>query len=505
LRLFQHERFFLYSLLQNRISPLNQTTKTCSLMAKIDVVMPKMGESLMEGTIIEWLKKVGDPIQKDENLLRIATDKVDTDVPAPESGIVAEILYPENTTVAVGLPIARIETEVGAVVTSSTPEPAPTASAAPMPNSRTDTQGAPSSDSPSAPVHGNGQTISVSAAPPASGGRFYSPVVMQIAQAEGISMQELERIPGSGIGGRVTKSDVLNYLKSGRVVATPSALPKAAPAATRQPEPAPPVLTAPPHTTPVAPAPPKPASVSYDASRSEVIQMDNMRRLIAEHMVRSKQTSAHVTSVSEADVTGLVRLVKAKKAAFESANGIKLTYTPFFIDAVVKTLKQFPMVNASVDGDKIILKKYINIGVAVALGERGEGGLIVPVIKGADEKNIVGLARAVQDLASRARSKKLLPDEIQGGTFTITNYGTSGNLFGAPIINQPQVAILGTGAIVKRPVVKTMPDDSDVIVIRSMMYVSLSYDHRIIDGALAGFFLQSLVAQLESYNEHTPL
>ncbi len=473
-------------------------------MAKIDVVMPKMGESLMEGTIIEWLKKVGDPIQKDENLLRIATDKVDTDVPAPESGIVAEILYPENTTVAVGLPIARIETDVSAAVTSSAPDPAPAAGVAPMPDTRAETQGTPPSDRSAALAYGNGQTISVSSAPPASGGRFYSPVVMQIAQAEGISMQELEQIPGSGIGGRVTKSDVLNYLKSGRVVPAPSALPKATPAA-HQPEPAPPVTTAPLHATSPAPAPPKPSSVSYDASRSEVIQMDNMRRLIAEHMVRSKQTSAHVTSVSEADVTGLVRLVKAKKAAFESANGVKLTYTPFFIDAVVKTLKQFPMVNASVDGDKIILKKYINIGVAVALGERGEGGLIVPVIKGADEKNIVGLARAVQDLASRARSKKLLPDEIQGGTFTITNYGTSGNLFGAPIINQPQVAILGTGAIVKRPVVKTMPDDSDVIVIRSMMYVSLSYDHRIIDGALAGFFLQSLVAQLESYNEHTPL
>ncbi len=474
-------------------------------MAKIDVVMPKMGESLMEGTIIEWLKKVGDPVQKDENLLRIATDKVDTDVPAPESGIVAEILYPENTTVAVGLPIARIETDVSATVTASAPEPSPTMSTAPTSNTQAETSVASPAEGSAAPVHGNGQTVSaaVSAAP--ASGRFYSPVVMQIAQTEGISMQELEQIPGTGIGGRVTKSDVLNYLKSGRVLAKTTVPSAPAPAVERQPEPTAPPAAAPLHTAPTAPAPHKPISVSFDASRSEVIQMDNMRRLIAEHMVRSKQTSAHVTSVSEADVTGLVKLVKAKKASFEAANGIKLTYTPFFIDAVVKTLKQFPMLNASVDGDKIILKKYINIGIAVALGERGEGGLIVPVIKGADEKNIVGLARAVQDLASRARSKKLLPDEIQGGTFTITNYGTAGNLFGAPIINQPQVAILGTGAIVKRPVVKTMPDDSDAIVIRSMMYVSLSYDHRIIDGALAGFFLQSLVAQLESYNEHTPL
>jgi 2-oxoglutarate dehydrogenase E2 component (dihydrolipoamide succinyltransferase) len=471
-------------------------------MAKIDVVMPKMGESLMEGTIIEWLKKVGDPVQKDENLLRIATDKVDTDVPAPESGIVVEILYPENTTVAVGLPIARIETDVSAAVAASAPTPSPAASTASSPHSPAETSvSSPSDGSATSSVQGNGQTVSapVTAAP--AGRRFYSPVVMQIAQAEGISIQELEQIPGTGTGGRVTKSDVLNYLKSKRETAKTAA--PSAPAVEHQPEPSTLPVTA---ASPTAPAvQSKPISVSYDASRSEVIQMDNMRRLIAEHMVRSKQTSAHVTSVSEADVTGLVRLVKAKKASFEAANGIRLTYTPFFIDAVVKTLKQFPMLNASVDGDKIILKKYINIGIAVALGERGEGGLIVPVIKGADEKNIVGLARAVQDLASRARAKKLLPDEIQGGTFTITNYGTTGNLFGAPIINQPQVAILGTGAIVKRPVVKTLPDDSDAIVVRSMMYLSLSYDHRIIDGALAGFFLQALVAQLESYNEHTPL
>lgn len=473
-------------------------------MAKIDVVMPKMGESLMEGTILEWLKKVGDSIQKDENLLRIATDKVDTDVPAPESGIVAEILYPENTTVAVGETIARIETEASVAVTPSVSTPAPTVSASAPAESPT---AAAPPEVTSAPSNGH-PTVDT---PAPSGTRFYSPVVMQIAQTEGISMKELEQIPGTGIGGRVTKNDVLNYLKSGRVVAPPAVV--STPASTvearvQSAAPAPPTpAPAPKPISPVSDTPPapKPTSVVYDANRSEIIQMDNMRRLIAEHMVRSKQTSAHVTSVSEADVTGLVKLVKLKKNAFEAANGVKLTYTPFFIDAVVKTLKEFPMLNASVDGDKIILKKYINIGIAVALGERGAGGLIVPVIKGADEKNLVGLARALQDLATRARAKKLLPDEIQGGTFTITNYGTSGNLFGAPIINQPQVAILGTGAIVKRPVVKTLDDETDAIVIRSMMYVSLSYDHRIIDGALAGFFLQSLVSHLESYNEHTPL
>lgn len=461
-------------------------------MAKVDIVMPKMGESLMEGTIVEWYKKVGDPIQKDENLLRIATDKVDTDVPSSESGIVVEILFAEGTVVPIGTPIARIETSASAA------------------NTATSSSAASASDS---PTRTNGQTASISPSPrasvlgeDASSTRFYSPVVMRIAQEEGITMQELNRIPGTGIGGRVTKNDVLNYLKSGRTLpAAPAATPTAASSATVEAKvEVRPVPT--PSPQPV-PEPPKPAptTVPFDASRAEVIQMDHMRKLIAEHMVRSKQTSAHVTSVSEADVTGLVRLVKAKKAAFEAANGIKLTYTPFFVDAVVKTLKQFPMLNASVEGDKIIIKKYINIGIAVALGERGEGGLIVPVIRGADEKNLVGLARAVQDLAARARSKKLLPDEIQGGTFTITNYGTTGNLFGAPIINQPQVAILGTGAIVKRPVVKTLEDETDVIAIRSMMYLSLSYDHRIIDGALAGYFLQSLVHTLESYNEHTPL
>ncbi|MDX2128981.1 MAG: dihydrolipoamide acetyltransferase family protein [Chloroherpetonaceae bacterium] len=443
-------------------------------MAKIDVVMPKMGESIMEGTILKWRKQPGEKVQKDENILDISTDKVDAEVPATEAGILVETLFKEGDVVAVGKVIARIETDAANAVVAS-PESAPPSPAksesAPAPKSVPE-------------VSVTKPAVSQDELATSSSDRFYSPVVLNIARTEGISMAELETLAGTGQGGRVTKTDVLNYVKN------------------RGSKPAPQVQAA-----PKSESLPKHSSapVVYDASRSTVVPMDNMRKLIAEHMVRSKQTSAHVTSVSEADVTGLVKLVKSKKAAFEAANGVKLTFTPFFVEAVVNSLKEYPMLNASVDGDKIIIKKYINVGVAVALGEKGDGGLIVPVVKNADEKNLVGIARSVQDLAARARTKKLLPDDIQGGTFTLTNYGTAGNLFGAPIINQPQVAILGTGAIVKRPVVKTLEDGSDTIVIRSMMYLSLSYDHRIVDGALAGFFLQTLTNHLESYNEKSSI
>lgn len=460
-------------------------------MAKVDMVMPKMGESIMEGTILKWHKKVGDKVQKDENILDIATDKVDAEVPAVEAGILAEILFKEGDEVPVGEVIARIETDASAAVATPT-EPSPAKPVeAKVESKKSEIKEEPVAEIVAAtpPVSGNGEQEVAKES--AEKGRFYSPVVMKIAQEEGIGMAELERIEGTGTGGRLTKSDVLGYMKNRSQA--PISAPKAAPA-----------LSAPVAAPEYAPAAPH-IPISYDPARSEVIKMDNMRKLIAEHMVRSKHTSAHVTSVSEADVTGLVRLVKAKKDAFEKLNGLKLTFTPFFIDATIKSLKKYPMVNVSVDGDKIILKKYINFGVAVSLGDSGESGLIVPVIKNADEMNLVGIARSVNDLATRARVKKLLPDEIQGGTFTLTNYGTTGNIFGSPIINQPQVAILGTGAIVKRPVVRTLEDGSDAIVIRSIMYLSLSYDHRIIDGALAGVFLQSLVKTLESYDENTPV
>lgn len=443
-----------------------------------------MGESIMEGTILKWLKKVGDPVAKDENILNIATDKVDAEVPSNVAGVLSEILFNEGDVVPVGKAIAIIETDVAVNPTPSSSPATPSeakleiASAPPVITTVSEKNGTPA-------VVEAVQTV-------AEAGRFYTPVVLNIARTEGISMDELSKIKGTGIDGRVTKADLLNYIQNRSKSVSVST-----------------TTVAPTGKIETASSAPKPAPahhpIVYDAARSEVVQMDNMRKLIAEHMVRSKQTSAHVTSVSEADVTGLVSLVKKKKNTFEATNGVKLTYTPFFVEAAIKALKQFPMLNASVDGDKIIIKKYINFGVAVALGERGEGGLIVPVIKNADEMNLVGIARAIHDLASRARTKKLMPDEIQGGTFTLTNYGTSGNLFGAPIINQPQVAILGTGAIVKRPVVKTLDDGSDVITIRSMTYLSLSYDHRIIDGSLAGFFLQTLCKTLESYNENSSL
>lgn len=452
-------------------------------MAKVDMVMPKMGESIMEGTILKWHKSVGDKVEKDENILDIATDKVDAEVPAVEAGILVEILFKEGDEVPVGEVIARIETDATAANAS------PSQSAPAKPAETKAVSATPEAKEASVPevvtaTPQQGIQNEHEAGEKSKSGRFYSPVVMKIAQEEGIGMVELEKIEGTGTGGRLTKTDVLGYIKTRSQKEAPTAAPVVA--AGYAPE------------TPHAP-------ISYDPARSEIIKMDNMRKLIAEHMVRSKHTSAHVTSVSEADVTGLVRLVKTKKDGFEKINGLKLTFTPFFIDAAIKSLKKYPMVNVSVDGDKIILKKYINFGVAVSLGDSGESGLIVPVIKNADEMNLVGIARSVSDLATRARNKKLQPDEIQGGTFTLTNYGTTGNLFGSPIINQPQVAILGTGAIVKRPVVRTLEDGTDAIVIRSIMYLSLSYDHRIIDGALAGVFLQSLVKTLESYNENTPV
>lgn len=503
------------------------------------MVMPKMGESIMEGTILKWRKKQGEKVEKDENVLDIATDKVDAEVPATEAGTLAEILVQEGETVAVGAVIARIETGANAA-TGASPSAEPPASAASTPTSTapeanspvpaSEIPGAKPADVTANGTSGNGKphqeaepaeaaaSVAASAGSSKVGseasteGRFYSPVVMNVAQQEGVSMQELSQLKGTGTAGRVTKSDLMNYLQAKKSGASqPGSSGAAAPKVSETQVAPSGKIETPKQETPAS-APAKPASgghaappVVYDASRSEVIAMDNMRKLIAEHMVRSKQTSAHVTSVSEADVTKLVKLVKARKVSFEQANGVKLTYTPFFIDAIVKTLKQFPMVNASVDGDKIIIKKYINLGMAVALGENGAGGLIVPVIKNADEKNLVGLARSVNDLASRARVKKLLPDDIQGGTFTITNYGTSGNLFGSPIINQPQVAILGTGAIVKKPVVVTDADGNDSIAIRSAMYLSLSYDHRIIDGSLAGYFLQTLCRTLESYDDQTIL
>ncbi len=482
----------------------------------LDVVMPKMGESVQEGKIIRWVKRVGERVEQDETLLEISTDKVDTEIPAPASGILAEILAPEGETVPVGTVIARIAVTEGAV-SVGTPEvqEAPSSKAA-----EPSVTAPPSSLTPPSPAAAPAPVITEPAAsvqpipaPPArsgnghnggvgeriprmSGRRFYSPLVRAIAEAEGITLQELEQIPGTGLEGRVTKHDLLRYLEQRRARIAQPVQPPApaevtpaveAPAAVPRIEVREPTLRV--EAVPAAPA----------GAEFEVIPMDHVRQLIAEHMVRSKHTSPHVTSVDEADVTGLVRLRERYKEEFERREGVKLTYMPFFIRAAVEALKAYPLLNASVDGKNIIVHKRINIGIATALPN---GNLIVPVIKNADALSITGLARAVQDLAQRARTKKLLPDEVQGGTFSITNFGTFGTLLGTPIINQPQAAILGIGAIQKRPVVREI-DGSDVIVVRHMVYLSLSFDHRIIDGMLAGQFLQAVRQSLERMNEQT--
>ena len=452
-------------------------------MAKIDMVMPQMGESIAEGTILKWLKKVGDKIERDETVLEISTDKVDSEIPAPASGVLAAIVVPEGKTVGVGTVIAHIDTEgtAGAAVSakpapSSAPHmtPTPEVIASSKPVSSVSTAPRPPALTPALATMTAGPVVR-------QGKRFYSPLVRAMAKEEKVPMEELEIIPGSGENGRVTKNDLLSYLQKRLVPMLPPSMPPK-PAAAAVPHAAPMPLT--------TPTPPPGISPLYEAGRVEVIAMDNIRKRIAEHMVMSKHTSPHVYSVSEVDMTKIVRHRESIKNEFEKREGTKLTFTPFFIDATIRALKDFPLINSSLDGEKILVKKFINIGIAVAL----ENGLIVPVIKNADSYNLVGLARATNDLAQRARTKQLKPDEVQNGTFSITNMGSFGNLFGIPVINQPQVAILGIGAIIKRPVVI-----NDAIAIRDMVYLSLSYDHRIIDGAYGGQFLERVVYYLESF------
>ena len=436
---------------QPMVEPASQTKSSNSNGSLIDVVMPQMGESIAEGTITKWHKKVGEKIGKDETLLEISTDKVDSEIPSPAAGVLAEILFPEQTTVGVHTVIARISASGQVSVPVSLPVSSPSSKV--------------EAPKVSAPIV---QSVMQQQVPT---DRFYSPLVLNIARTENVAMSELERIPGTGSGGRVSKKDILAYIeqKKGGKASVPSS-----------------GTPAPSYSAPKPSAP-----ITYPAGRVEIVKMDTMRKAIAEHMVRSKHTSAHVGSVSEADVTGIVKYREKNKSAFEKREGFKLTYTPFFLEAVVKALKDFPMLNSSVDGDSIIIRKDVNLGVAVAL----EKGLIVPVIKNAEQKSLAGLARSLNDLATRARNKKLMPDEVTGGTFTVTNPGGFGNLYGFPIINQPQVAILGVGAIKKRPVVI-----DNAIAIRSMVYISMSYDHRIIDGALGGMFMQKVVFYLENFD-----
>ncbi len=461
----------------------------------VDVIMPKMGESIVEGTILSWHKKPGDIVELDETLLEIATDKVDTEVPSPAAGVVQELLFNEGDTVEVGARIAVIATEAEEAVsqTAQAPvtEPARPAAAAPKQPEVREEVGQPS---------GNGvvQAPEVRETGPIprkdSDGRFLSPLVRSIAEKEGVSIRELESIKGTGREGRVTKEDLLSYIEARK--AQPAGRPQEVPA---QPQ----VQRT--EVTPAVRIPMPAAEATYEADydgRVEIIEMDRMRQIIAEHMVRSKATSAHVTSFAECDVTNLVKLRDRNKAAFEAREGVRLTFTPFFIQAALEALREHPIMNSSVEGTRIIVKKDFHIGIAVALGKKG---LIAPVIRNAGDKNLVGIARAASDLAERARNKQLQPDELQGGTFTITNIGSLGSLMGTPIINQPQVAILATGAIKKRPVVIEDPELGDVIAIRHMMYLSLSYDHRIIDGAMGASFLQKFVQVVESIDPNQEL
>jgi 2-oxoglutarate dehydrogenase E2 component (dihydrolipoamide succinyltransferase) len=440
-------------------------------MAQFELIMPKMGESIMEATILSWLKKEGDRIEEDEALLEIATDKVDSEVPSPVAGTVEKMLFKEGDVVPVGKVIALIGVEGEASAAPEAPVRTETPAPAPAPTTNGTERPAPE------PV------AEMVASSPADGGnrkptgdRFYSPLVLNIARQEKIPMDVLEGLPGSGQGGRVTKKDILAYVEDR----------KSAPATAPQPK-----------ATPAQSAPAAPVAPKYQhGDNVEIIEMDRMRRLISDHMIMSKHTSAHVTSFVEADVTNMVLWRNKVKDAYQQREGDKLTFTPLFVEAIVKCIREFPLINSSVDGYNIVRKKDINIGMAAALPS---GNLIVPVIRNADMLNLTGITKKVNDLANRARVGKLKPEEIEGGTFTLTNVGTFGNLAGTPVINQPQVAILATGAIKKKPAVLETPT-GDVIAIRHLMMISMSYDHRIIDGSLGGAFIRRFADILEEFD-----
>jgi 2-oxoglutarate dehydrogenase E2 component (dihydrolipoamide succinyltransferase) len=453
-------------------------------MAILDLVMPKMGESIMEATILKWHKQPGDTVKMDETLLEIATDKVDSEVPSTAEGVVEELLFNVNDVVPIGTVIARVRT--GAEAASSPAKPAPT-----QPR-----QEAPAQQPQPEPAYTQVQEVSSTLAgqsnghkPSMNGNRFYSPLVLNIAASEGVSMSELEKIPGTGNEGRVTKKDILQYVQSRK--GAPSHEPRAtSQEVARFQQPAQ-------QQQPAQPLEARSSQLAASYSGNvEIIEMDRMRKLIAKHMVDSKHTSPHVTSFAEADVTNMVLWRDRIKKEFEKREGEKITFTPLFVEAIVKCIKKYPWLNSSIDGDKLIVKKDINIGMATALPS---GNLIVPVIRNADQLNLVGLTKQVNGLANAARNNKLKPDDTSGGTFTLTNVGSFGSIMGTPIINQPQVAILAVGAIKKRPVV-IETEQGDSIAIRHMMYLSMSYDHRIIDGALGATFLTAVAKELENFN-----
>ncbi len=425
-------------------------------MAQVQMVMPKMGESIMEGTILNWLKKVGDKIEQDESVLEVATDKVDTEVPSTHAGVIVEILAKEGEVVPIGKPILIIETAGGTQAAA----PAPASLAAPA-------------------VPSNGAASAAAATVPAVAAkeikssdseRFYSPLVKNIARQEGLSVQELDQIAGSGKDNRVTKNDLLAYLQNGR------------PATSRPAE--------------AAPAPAAAAPARSFSGEVDIVEMDRMRKMIAQRMVDSKRISPHVTSFVEADVTNLAIWRNKMKGEFQKKYGQTLTFTPIFLEAVIKALRDYPMMNASVDGDRILVKRDINLGMAVALPS---GNLIVPVIKRADQYNLLGLTEKVNDLANRARENKLSPDDLSDGTYTVSNVGSFGNVMGTPIILQPQIGILALGAVRKKPAVIETPQ-GDTLGIRHMMFLSHSYDHRVVDGSLGGMFVRRVADYLEQFD-----
>jgi 2-oxoglutarate dehydrogenase E2 component (dihydrolipoamide succinyltransferase) len=449
-------------------------------MALVNIIMPKLGESIMEATVLKWHKKVGDVVALDETLLDIATDKVDSEVPSTSTGILEEILCKENDVISIGSVIGKIRTSAPDPAVVSAPSVAPVQSSQ---NSLSENGSTQKQEDIRVPF----QPSEVSVPNKQENGRFFSPLVMNIASREGIPFSELEYIKGSGNDGRVTKSDILAYLEQRGNNQQPVASQSFAPA---------PVQAAPPAYVQQQPVTPPAQPEVTTSGNVEVIEMDRMRKYISNHMTMSLATSAHVTSFAEADVTNLVAWRDKSKKEFEKREGEKITFTPLFIEAIVKCIKKYPMLNASVVGDNIVIKKDINVGMATALPN---GNLIVPVIKYADQFNIIGLAKQVNRLANSARIGKLQPADTQDGTFTFTNVGTFGSLMGTPIINQPQVAILATGAIKKKPVV-IESEKGDSIAIRHMMFVSMSYDHRIIDGGMGSLFLAAFVEALESFD-----
>ena len=484
-----------------------------------DIVMPQMGESIFEGTLTKWLKKPGDKVQRDEPLFEISTDKVDAEIPAPASGVLREIKVNEGSTVQVNTIVGVIDAD-GAGATAPAPtKPEPAKAAGKTTGGAASTEGPPPAPSPQAegtsraqqpqpteaaarkgdgtrreapePAHqqptartpqpaaaARDTVIQFPAGESEEGQRIRSsPLVRRIARENNI---DLGNVPGSGLGGRITKDDVMNFISQG---GRPTSAPSRGSSA--------------PAYQPSVPTRVAPAVTSPLITPGEIVPMTTMRKKIAEHMVQSKRTSAHVHSVFELDFTRIVRLREREKAAWEQRNGARLTFMPFFARAVIAGIRQFPIINSSVEGDNVHYHQHVNLGIAVAL----DWGLIVPVLKGAEEKNFLGLQRGITDLAERARNKKLSPDDVQGGTFTITNPGIYGPLFGMPVINQPQVAIMGVGGIFKTPVVKTDPDGNDYIAIASVLHISLGYDHRVIDGAIADQFLAVVKKKLEAWDE----